>query len=151
MFTPAVWLFTSALRHVLCRLSEDRIELLQGELVVRVAVQVHKHFLQCDNKGHIDGLPRYIHLQHLGPEGFLSLDFFFFFFFRSPAISLGFTTFGWDVCVCDRFLIQTIKVVTFRIRGWCVLGVFLLPVFTRLGHERQDLLGPCDEMHVCTD
>ena len=30
-------------------------------------------------------------------------------------------------------------------------GVFLLPAFTRLGHERQDLLSPCDEMHVCTD
>ena len=29
--------------------------------------------------------------------------FFFFFFLRSPAISLGFTTFGWDFCVCDRF------------------------------------------------
>ena len=24
-------------------------------------------------------------------------------------------------------------------------------VFTRLGHEHQDLLSPCDEMHVCTD
>ena len=45
----------------------------------------------------------------------------------------------------------TIKVVTFRLRGWCVLGVFLLPAFTRLGHERQDLLSPCDEVHVCTD
>ena len=32
-----------------------------------------------------------------------------------------------------------------------MLGVFLLPAFTRLGHERQDLLSPCDEMHVCTD
>ena len=26
-----------------------------------------------------------------------------------------------------------------------MLGVFLLPAFTRLGHERQDLLSPCDE------
>ena len=26
-----------------------------------------------------------------------------------------------------------------------MLGVFLLPVFTRLGHERQDLFSPCDE------
>ena len=34
---------------------------------------------------------------------------FFFFFFRSPAISLGFTTFGWDFCVCDRFLIQPLR------------------------------------------
>ena len=49
------------------------------------------------------------------------------------------------------FFNPTIKVVTFRLHGWCVLGVFLLPAFTRLGHERQDLLSPCDEMHVCTD
>ena len=49
------------------------------------------------------------------------------------------------------FFNPTIKVVTFRLRGWCVLGVFLLPAFTRRGHERQDLLSPCDEMHVCTD
>ena len=77
--------------------------------------------------------------------------FFFFFFWRSPALSLGFTTFGWDFCVCDRFFNPTKQVVTFRLRGWCVLGVFLLPAFTRLGHERQDLLSPCDEMHVCTD
>ena len=43
------------------------------------------------------------------------------------------------------------KVVTFSLHGWCVLGVLLLPAFTRLGHEHQDLLSPCDEMHVCTD
>ena len=50
----------------------------------------------------------------------------FCFFLRSPAISLGFTTFGWDFCVCDRFFNPTIKVVTFRLRGWCVLGVFFV-------------------------
>ena len=39
----------------------------------------------------------------------------FFFFWggggggRSPAISLGFTTFGWDFCICDRFLIQPLR------------------------------------------
>ena len=49
------------------------------------------------------------------------------------------------------FFNPTIQVVTFRLRGWCVLGVFLLPAFTHLGHERQDLLSACDEMHVCTD
>ena len=53
--------------------------------------------------------------------------------------------------MCDRFFNPTIKVGTFRLGGWCVLGVFLLPAFTRLGHGRQDLLSPCDEMHVCTD
>ena len=31
--------------------------------------------------------------------------FFVVFFLRSPAISVGFTTFGWDFCVCDCFLI----------------------------------------------
>ena len=48
------------------------------------------------------------------------------------------------------FLNPTIKVVTFRLRGWCVLGVFLLPAFTCLGHERQDLLSPCDGMYAQT-
>ena len=61
--------------------------------------------------------------------------FFLLFFLRSPAISLGFTTFGWDFCVCDRFFNPTIKVVTFRLRGWCVLGVFLLPVYTLIGRS----------------
>ena len=45
----------------------------------------------------------------------------------------------------------TIEVVTFHLHGWCMLGVFLLPAFTRLWHECQDLLSPCDGMHVCTD
>ena len=52
---------------------------------------------------------------------------------------MGFIIFGWDFCVCDRFFNPTIQVVTFRLCGCCVLGVFLLPAFTRLGHERQDL------------
>ena len=46
------------------------------------------------------------------------------------------------------FLNPTIEVVTFRLRGWCILGVFLLPAFTRLGHESQDFWSPCDGMHV---
>ena len=77
---------------------------------------------------------------------------FFCFFFCVPQLYLwGSPLFGWDFCVCDCFSNPTIKVVTFRLRGWCVLCVFLLLAFTRLGHERQDLLSPCDEMHVCTD
>ena len=61
----------------------------------------------------------------------------------------------WGSPVWVRFLRMwpfsnpTIKVVTFRRHGWCVLGVFLLPGFTHLGHERQDLLSPCNEMRVC--
>ena len=45
----------------------------------------------------------------------------------------------------------TIKVVTFCLPEWCMLGVFLLPAFTCLGHECQDLLSQCDGMLVCTD
>ena len=33
---------------------------------------------------------------------------------------------------------------TFRLRGWCMLGVFLLPPFTRIRHECQDLW-----VHAC--
>ena len=49
------------------------------------------------------------------------------------------------------FFNPTIEVVTFCLRGWCMLGAFLLPSFIRLGHECQDLMSPCDGMHVCTD
>ena len=49
------------------------------------------------------------------------------------------------------FVIPTVEIVTFRLRGWRMLGVFLLLAFTRLGHECQDLLRPCDGMHVYTD
>ena len=33
--------------------------------------------------------------------------------------------FGWDFCVCDHFFNPTIEVVTFRLHGWCMLGVFV--------------------------
>ena len=91
----------------------------------------------------------------------------FFFFFRVlsyisgvhhssfsssfPATSLGFSILGESFAYVTVFLNPTIQVVTFRLHRWCMLGVFLLPAFTRLGHERQDLLSPCDGMHVCTD
>ena len=66
---------------------------------------------------------------------------FFSFFFCVPQVDL------WYVTVFN----QTIEVVTFRLRGCCMLGDILLPAFTRLGHERQDLLSPYDGMHVCAD
>ena len=49
------------------------------------------------------------------------------------------------------FCNPTIEVVTFDLRGWCTLGVFLLPAFASLGHECQDLLSPCHGMQLCTD
>ena len=68
-----------------------------------------------------------------------------------PAISVGCTIFGEIFVYVTIFFNPTVEVVTFRLCGWCMLGVFLLPAVTRLGHECQDLLCPCDGMHVCTD
>ena len=82
---------------------------------------------------------------------------------RSPARPLGFTiwsevfayvtVFGFFFG-CFFFVVffyPAIEVVIFRLRGWCMLGVFLLLAFTRLGHESQDRLSPCDGMYVFTD
>ena len=76
---------------------------------------------------------------------------FFWGFFCVPQLYLWGSPLLGEIFAYVTVFNPTIKVVTFRLRGWCVLGVFLLPAFTRLGHERQDLLSPCDEMHVCTD
>ena len=50
------------------------------------------------------------------------------------------------MCDCFFYLNKTTEVVTFCLRGWCMLGVVLLPAFSHLGHECL-----CDGMHVCTD
>ena len=42
----------------------------------------------------------------------------------------------------------TIEVVTFRLHGRCMLAVFSLPAFTRLGHECQDVFSPYDGMYM---
>ena len=47
--------------------------------------------------------------------------------------------------------IPTVEVVTVRLSGWCILGVFLLPAFMHQGHKSQNLLSLCDGMHACTD
>ena len=69
----------------------------------------------------------------------------FFFFFYIPQLYL------WGLPVSARFLHMwpfsdpTIEVVTFCLRGWCMLGVLLLPTVTHLGHNCQDLSSPCME------
>ena len=67
-----------------------------------------------------------------------------------PAISLGLTSVD-GIFVYMTVINPTIEVVTFLLRGWCMLGVFLLPAFIHLVHESQDLLSLCDGMHVYTD
>ena len=73
-----------------------------------------------------------------------------------PATSVAFSIFWRDVCRMWPFLFlfffnPTIEVVTFRLRGFCMLDAFLLPAFARQGHECQDLMSPLDGMPVCTD
>ena len=70
--------------------------------------------------------------------------FFVCLFFAFPSYISGLHHFWVRFLRMWPFFNPAIKVVTFCLRGWCVLGVFLLPAFTRLGHERQDLLSPCD-------
>ena len=91
-------------------------------------------------------------IHHCLDSGFLFFVFCFCFVFCVPQLYLwGSSLFGEIFAYVTFFFFffnPTIEGVTFRLRGWCVLGVFLLQAFTRLGHERQDLLSPCDEMHV---
>ena len=49
------------------------------------------------------------------------------------------------------FLNPATEVVTFCLHGWYMLAVCLSSAFTRLGHERKNLLSLCDGMHVWTD
>ena len=99
------------------------------------------------------GMTLDVHVVSQGKQNLTNtFQIFFFFFFAFPSYLWGSPLLGEIFCVCDHFFLNpTIKVVTVRLRGWCVLGVFFLPAFTRPGHEHQDLLSPCDEMHVCTD
>ena len=71
-----------------------------------------------------------------------------------PSYISGVHHLGWDFCVCD-FFNPTIEVVTFCLHGWCIMGVFLLPAFIRLGHKCQDPLSLCTHawnacVHLCT-
>ena len=75
---------------------------------------------------------------------------YFFFLFCFPQLDLWGSPFWVRFLHMWLFFKPTIEVVIFRLRGWCTLGVLLLPTFTHLGHECQDLLSPCDGMHVCT-
>ena len=82
-----------------------------------------------------------IHMERLW--GLLLLSVF-------PAVSLGFTIFRDSFAYVTVFN-PTVEVVTFRLRGWRLLGMFLLQAFNCLGHECQDLLKPCNGMDVSTD
>ena len=64
---------------------------------------------------------------------------FFFFFFCVPQLYLWGSLFLGEIFAYAFFFNPTIKVVTFCLRGWCVLGVFLLPAFTRVEHEHQSM------------
>ena len=90
----------------------------------------------------------------------------FFFFFSVPQLYLWGSSFFffcvpqpdlWGSPFLVRFLCMwpffnpTIGVATFRLGGWCMLGVFLLRPFTFLGHECEELLSLCGGMHMRLD
>ena len=74
-------------------------------------------------------------------------------FFCVHSYIFGVHHFWWDFLPMWPFFLKntTKEVVTFCLHGWCTLGVFWLPAFTNLGHECQDLLSLCREMHACID
>ena len=116
-------------------------------------------------------LPQWMHNQGSLPPGLVSLAatcsplstcescqfFFFFFFFCIPSYVSGVHHSGEGGGGGGDFLRMwslhnpTKEAATFRLRGRCMLGVFLLLAFTHLRHECQDLLSLCHGMHVCTD
>ena len=53
------------------------------------------------------------------------------------------------VFLLNIFFNATIEVVAFRLRGWWMLGVFLLLALTHPWYERQDLLSPCAWWNAC--
>ena len=71
-----------------------------------------------------------------------------------PATSLGFTIFG-EIFAYVAFFFFAFFLSNHRgshiPSSWMMHAGFLLPIFTCLGHECQDLLGLCNGMHVCTD
>ena len=75
---------------------------------------------------------------------------FVFWVFLGGGLFLFFYLFVCCVVVAV-FCNRTTEVVTFRLHGWSMLGVFLLPAISHLGHKRQGLLSAYDGMHVCTD
>ena len=75
----------------------------------------------------------------------------FFFCFCVPQLYVWVSPFWVRFLHTWLFFHPTIEVVTFHLRGWCMLGVFLLLAFTRLRHECLELLSLCDGMHLCTD
>ena len=88
---------------------------------------------------------------HIVLVGLLApLTISFVFSLLSPPFSLGFTILGEMFTYVAVFVIQPLrKPHSVFVDGACC--VFLLPAFTRLGYECQDLLSPRDGMHVCTD
>ena len=64
-------------------------------------------------------------------EGFAYVTFFFVFFILLllllvSQLHLWAHHFWLDFCVCDLFIFNPAMVVIFHLRGWCMLGVFLL-------------------------
>ena len=69
-------------------------------------------------------------------------------YFTFPAVSLWCSPFLARFLCIWPFPNPTIYLVTFDLRGWFMLGVFLLLAFTYLGHECQDVW-VCEVERMC--
>ena len=89
--------------------------------------------------------PLHLHLW-ASPFSFLCLSTYIFGLHHSsssafPPTSLGFISLGQTLAYMTGFFSNHCAV-TFRLCGYCMLGVFLWPAFARLGHECLDLFSP---------
>ena len=94
-------------------------------------------------------------LQYKRQHGWMSLEHFACCYLKEKVqiflllCPQGFTILGESFAYVTFFKYFVLS--TFPLHGWYMLGVFLLPAFTVLGHKWRDRLSPCNGMHVCTD
>ena len=76
----------------------------------------------------------------------------FSFFFCVPSFISGASSFCVSFFADVTVFNATIEVLhSVFVDGACWMCSYILPAFTRPGHECQDLFSPCDGMRVCTD
>ena len=80
--------------------------------------------------------------QNVNPCTVAEVTYIFFLFFCVPAYIPGVHHFWRDFCIWWPFFNPIMEVVTLRLRGWCMLDVFLLLAFICLRHECWDLSSP---------
>ena len=90
----------------------------------KALLQQHRAMWRCPSTCYMSRLCHNVLLCKVLLQCVYSGIFFFFFFCISQLYLWGSPFLGWDFCICDSFFNPTTEVVTFRLRGWCMLDVF---------------------------